>query len=97
MERQPGGKAASRVFRQNQQAWGHLVVDSVLSKRTKGTHSILTDSALLLDKDEVAQLSAELQDVVDRWADRTRAGGADRITYLYYAALLPYPTSPGAE
>jgi predicted ArsR family transcriptional regulator len=92
MERQPGGKAASRVFRQNKRAWGHVVVDAVLSDTSaKGTQSTLTDSALMLSKKEAAELSEELDDVIQRWADRTRGGGEDRITYLYYAALLPYP------
>jgi hypothetical protein len=92
MEQQPGGKAASRVFRQNKRAWGHVVVDAVLSdRRAKGTQSTLTDSALMLSKKEAAELSEELDDVIQRWADRTRGGGEDRITYLYYAALLPYP------
>ena len=97
MEKQPGGKAASRVFRENRRAWGRLVVDSVFEKRAKGTHSTLTDSALLLNNEEAAQLSVELGDVIDRWTERTRGGGSDRITYLYYAALLPYPAPPGAD
>jgi predicted ArsR family transcriptional regulator len=92
MEQQPGGRAASRVFRQNKRAWGHVVVDAVLSdRRAKGTQSTLTDSALMLSKKEAAELSEELDEVIQRWADHTRGGGEDRITYLYYAALLPYP------
>ena len=35
--------------------------------------------------------------MIDRWANRTRDGGSDRITYLYYAALVPYPAPPGAD
>lgn len=98
IERQPGGKAATRVFRQNQRAWGHLVVDTVFSDTpAKDIHSTLTDSALLLSKDEAAELSRELDELVQRWADRTRAGGGDRSTYLYYAAILPYPATPVAD
>ena len=69
----------------------------MFEKRAKGTQSTQTDSALLLNNEEAAQLSAELGDVIDRWTERTRGGGSDRITYLYYAALLPYPTPPGAD
>ena len=36
MEKQPGGKAASRVFRDNQRAWGRLVVDSVFREAGEG-------------------------------------------------------------
>ena len=36
MEKQPGGKAASRVFRQNRRTWGRLVVDSVFDEAGEG-------------------------------------------------------------
>lgn len=94
VERQPGGTAAAKVFRRTKREWGHLVVDTVLAdKQEKGTQSSLTDSALLLSKEEAKQLSADLEEVLLRWAERTRGGdeGDERMTYLYYAALLPYP------
>ena len=93
LERQPGGKAAARVFRRTRADWGHLVVETVVSdrKRTPGTHSSLTDAALLLSKDEAVALAQELDDVVQRWSERTRGVDEGRRTYLYYAALLPYP------
>lgn len=91
VEDQPGGKAAAAVFRRERQAWGHHVVDAALTRRVPGTHSSLTDSALLLSKAEALELAAELEELLQRWTDRTRGGGEDRRTYLYYAALLPYP------
>ena len=98
VERQPGGKAASRVFRLTRREWGHLVVDAALSdERRKGTHSSVSDASLLLSNAEAKQLAAELDEVVRRWSDRTRAGGDDRRTYLYYAAILPYPDVPPSE
>jgi hypothetical protein len=92
VERLPGGAAAARVFRRTKREWGYLVVDSVLAEtRTKGTYSSLSDSAILLTKEEAAQLAEEIDDVVRRWSDRTRVGDGDRITYLHYAVLTPYP------
>lgn len=91
IEQQPGGKAAATVFRRERQAWGHHVVDAALTRKTPGGYSTLTDTAVLLTKAEAQQLAAELEEVIQRWTDETRAGGEDRRTYLYYAALLPYP------
>ena len=98
VEREPGGKAAARVFRRTRRAWGHQVVDAVLAdKRTKGTYSSLTDAALLLSKSEAATFAAELEELVRTWSERTREGGEGRITYLYYAAVLPYPAVTDEE
>jgi len=92
VEEAPGGKAASAVFRRSASAWGHLVVDRVYSRdRVKGTLTSLTETALLLGRDEAEQFVAELGEVVERWTERTREAGGDRRTYLYYAAVLPYP------
>ena len=98
LEEAPGGKAASAVFRRNSAAWGHVVVDTVLSDvRTPGTHTSLTESALRLTKDEATELAAELSDLVERWAVKTRGRDDARRTYLYYAALLPHPVTHAAE
>lgn len=92
VERLPGGAAAARVFRRTKREWGYLVVDSVLAeKRSKGSYSSLSDSAILLTKEEAAQLAEEIDDVVRRWSERTRTGDGDRTTYLHYAVLTPYP------
>jgi DNA-binding transcriptional ArsR family regulator len=97
IEKQPGGQGASKVFRRTRRSWGHLVVDSVLDgHRDPGTVRILRDSALLLTKKEAAAMSKEIDELVARWTERTRDGGDERITYLYYAALLPYPATPDA-
>jgi DNA-binding transcriptional ArsR family regulator len=94
VEQQPGGKAAARVFRRTKREWGHLVVDSVLSDGPKkGNFSSVSDSAVLLSKEEAKQFADELEDVVRRWSDRGRDDEVERIAYLYYAAVLPYPTA----
>jgi predicted ArsR family transcriptional regulator len=97
VEQQPGGKAASRVFRRTRRDWGHLVVDTVLSDRPrKGELTTLTDTAVLLTRDEAKQLSEELEDVLRRWSERALTDDEERRTYLYWAAILPYPAvEPG--
>ena len=105
VEQAPEGKAATAVFRRNAASWGHVVVDKIYrSEREKGTYTSLTETPLLLSRDEAQQLATEVTDLVERWADRTRGGGgnsAERRTYLYYAAVLPYPelqsTGDGGE
>jgi DNA-binding transcriptional ArsR family regulator len=92
LEQLPDGKAAAAVFRRNAASWGHLVVDRVYSsEREEGTYTSLTDSSLLLSREEAPQFAAELTELVERWAERTRGNGGDRRTYLCYAAVLPYP------
>ena len=98
LEVAPGGKAASAVFRRNSAAWGHVVIDTVLSDyRRPDTHSSLTESALRLTKAEAQQLGQELSDLVESWAERTRGRDASRRTYLYYAALLPHPATQATD
>ena len=45
----------------------------------------------LLTRDEAKQLSEELEDVLRRWSDRPLTDDEERRTYLYWAAILPYP------
>ncbi|QIG46248.1 helix-turn-helix transcriptional regulator [Nocardioides anomalus] len=93
VEQQPGGKAASRVFRRTKRDWGHLVVDAVLSDEPrKGRWSSLTDTAVLLTRAEAQQLSEEIEEVLSRWGNRAVPDDQEeRMTYLYWAAILPYP------
>jgi len=91
LEETPGGEAASAVYRRNAASWGHVIVDAALNRREPGTHTSLSDSALRLTKDEASQLSAELNEIVERWAERNRGSDDSRRTYLYYAAILPHP------
>jgi DNA-binding transcriptional ArsR family regulator len=93
IEATPGGKAAAGVFRRSAQSWGHHVVDSALSdERPPETYRSTSEHSIKLTKDEARELSEALRDLVDEWAERTRAGGApDRRTYLLYSVLQPYP------
>ena len=101
VEQIPEGKAAAAVFRRNAASWGHVVVDKIYSTdREKDTYTSLTETPLLLSKDEAQQLAGEVTDLVERWAERTRgeaADSAERRTYLYYAAVMPYPDLPSPQ
>jgi predicted ArsR family transcriptional regulator len=102
LEQQPGGKAASAVFRQSAAAWGHMVVDAVYGERTPGAFRTVNETAVRLTREEAEELAQELDAVVDRWRDRTRGrrddegGDVERETYLWFSILQPHPDTLGA-
>lgn len=97
LRKSPGGKAAADVFMRSSAAWGHVVVDHAFAQADEERgHVSVTQHALRLDQEDARELTAELSEVLARWTERSRAGGADRRTYLYYAAVLPHPDLPGA-
>lgn len=92
IEAQPGGKAAVSVFRQNKAAWAHRLVDEVFSfRKQKDTFSAIVDQTTKLTKDEAAEFMGEVDEVLARWADKTRGRGGGRRTYVFYSMLMPYP------
>lgn len=93
IEKAPGGKAVSAVYRQQSADRAHAYVDRAHDdRREEGTARSVMDSSLRLTKEEAHQLSEELIAVVAGWADRTRGTrDPERRTYLYYAMLLPHP------
>ena len=92
IEKQPGGRAAMSVFRQNKAAWAHRLVDEVWSlKRTKNTFNAIVDQSMKLTRDEAAEFMGEVDEVLARWADKTRGRSRDRRTYVFYAMVQPYP------
>lgn len=94
---QPGGPAAAEVFKRSATSWGHYLVQRAYDgDREKGTHRSVSDVPLLLTRDEATELSNELHEVLDRWAERTRSDPTpDRRTYLYFAMLQPHPGRTG--
>ena len=90
------GEAVADVFRRDQAAWGHRVVDAVYSAsgRDSGIFRSVSEQALRLTKDEARQVAAEVSALLDEWQRRTREADGERRTYLHFAALQPYP---GAE
>jgi DNA-binding transcriptional ArsR family regulator len=92
IEGQPGGEAASAVFRRSAAAWGHVVVDRAYQvEREPGTKRWVAEQALRLTKDEADEMVGELDAVARRWAERTRGTDGERRTYLLYSILQPYP------
>jgi DNA-binding transcriptional ArsR family regulator len=95
LEKAPGGKAASAVFRKNKAAWNHFVVDAAYSEeRPKGTMRSIGEFALKLSRDEAAQLGEELNELLQGWTERTRGTDPDRRTYLLLTILQPHPDVP---
>lgn len=96
LERAPGGKAASAVFRRNKAAWNHYVVDAAYSEdRPEGTVRSIGEFALKLTRDEARQVSEDVNALLQGWADRTRGTDPDRRTYLLLSILQPHPELPG--
>ncbi|SDD82324.1 winged helix-turn-helix domain-containing protein [Nocardioides lianchengensis] len=93
IEKAPGGKAASAVYRAQSAAKAHAYVERAHDdRRDEGTARSVMDSSLRLTKDEARELSQELVDLVTAWGERTRGrDDAERRTYLYYAMLMPHP------
>ena len=98
VEKVPGGKAASAVFRRTRAAWGHAVVDAAYAgDRTPGTLRSVSEYAVKLTQEEAEQLQAELQEVAQRWSERNRGRDDARRTYLLFQVLQPFPDSGSAE
>ena len=92
VEKAPGGKAASAVFRRTKAAWAHRVVEQAYGDdRSKDTMRSVSENAIKLTKKEAQQLNDELQEVADRWVERTRGRDDARRTYLLFQVLQPYP------
>jgi len=92
ISKRPGGKAAVSVFRQNKAAWAHRLVDEGFSfKKRKDTFSAIVDQTLKLTKDEAAEFMGEVDEVLSRWADKTRGRAPERRTYVFYSMVQPYP------
>jgi DNA-binding transcriptional ArsR family regulator len=91
LEQEPGGKAAVSVFRQQSAAWAHQVVEAAYSpEHEPGTMQSVTSQAIKLTKEEARDFNDELEEVVLRWAERTRGRDESRRTYLLLSLLLPH-------
>jgi predicted ArsR family transcriptional regulator len=91
-EKSPGGKAAVTVFRRQASAWAHEVVDAAYSPdHEKDTLQSITEQSLRLTKAEATELANELDQVMVRWAKKTRGRDPARRTYLLFSILQPFP------
>jgi predicted ArsR family transcriptional regulator len=93
IEKAPGGKAASTVFRRTKAAWAHrLVEDAYGDDRTPGIQRTVIEQALLLSKDEARELSEQLSGLVDTWRERNQGGQDEgRRTYHVFQIVQPFP------
>jgi DNA-binding transcriptional ArsR family regulator len=96
LEKEPGGQAASTVYRQYAAAWARHVVDAAYSddRRDPDTYRTVTEQAVRLTTQEAQELAGELDDVITRWMDKTRGRDPDRRTYLWLSVLQPHPGDP---
>lgn len=96
LEQQPGGKAASEVFRRHAASWGHVVVDAAYTaQRDPTVLRSVSENAVRLTREEAVEVAAEIDAVLTRWVERTREQRDDgRRTYLLFSMLQPYPGDP---
>jgi predicted ArsR family transcriptional regulator len=96
IEKAPGGKAASAVFRRTKEAWTHHLVEAAYGDdRTPDEHRAVTEQAVRLTKAEARALTEELVEAVDVWRKRTQGGADDgRQTYHVLQIVQPFPDQP---
>jgi predicted ArsR family transcriptional regulator len=101
IEKTPGGKAASKVFRRTKEAWAHRLVEEAYGDdRTSGIHRAVTEQAVRLTKAEARELTEELIELVDTWRERmkdTDKAKTDdgRRTYHVFQMVQPFPDQTG--
>jgi hypothetical protein len=60
-------------------------------KKRKNSFSAIVDQPMKMTKDEAAEFMGEVDEVLARWADKTRGRTKGRQTYVFYSMILPYP------
>jgi DNA-binding transcriptional ArsR family regulator len=93
VEKAPGGKAASAVFRRTKAAWSHHLVELAYGEdRTPGISRTVTEQAVRLTKAEALDLVEELTDLIDGWRKRNQGHADDgRETYHVFQIIQPFP------
>ena len=93
LEKEPGGKAAVAVFRRSAADWSHHLVDQAINGPSdEGAIRTVIHQNAKLTRDEALELQDDLQEVVQRWIERTRGrDDAERRTYVVMQVLQPYP------
>jgi predicted ArsR family transcriptional regulator len=96
IEKTPGGRAASKVFRRTKEAWAHrLVEDAYGDDRTPGIHRAVAEQAVQLTRAEARELTDELIQLVDTWRERNLGAADDeRRTYHVLQIVQPLPDQP---
>jgi predicted ArsR family transcriptional regulator len=96
VEKLPGGKAASKVFRRTKAAWTHHLVDLAYGdERTPGIQRTVAEQSLRLTKQEAGELANEIIEVVETWRKRNQGQEDDgRTTYHVLHIVQPLPDQP---
>jgi len=98
MEEAPGGAAAVTVWRKSATSWAHQIIESAYSsEREPDTLRTIIETSVKVTKQEAEQLCEELDEVLQRWSERTLDDAADRRTYLFFSAFQPYPGDRAGE
>jgi predicted ArsR family transcriptional regulator len=94
MEKQPGGAAATAVFRSQSAAWAHALVDTAYAgSQSPAVQRTIIDQTVRLTRAEARELSQELSAVLQSWTERNRGRDPERRTYSILAILQPHPES----
>jgi len=88
---QPGGEAAMAVYQRSARAWGHLLVDLSTMPDDRGRERYVSNSSILFTQEELAEYSAEITELNQRWRKRTQGGAEGRVLYSVYELIQPYP------
>ena len=96
IEKTPGGKAASAVFRRTKEAWAHHLIEQAYGDdRTKGITRTVIEQSVRLTKAEAKQLTEEVTDLVEAWRLRNQGEDGDgRSTYHVFQMIQPFPDQP---
>lgn len=98
LQDQPGGRAASQVFLRSSADWAHVVVEQAYrGERSSAARQATVHHAIRLTQDEAGDLADELDELAQRWTERTRGRDDERRTYLLHSMLLPYPEVAGHD
>jgi predicted ArsR family transcriptional regulator len=94
----PGGAAAVKVWQRSAGAWAHEIVATAYAlEESPGTFRAITEQPIRVTRDEAQALADELDQVLERWADKQRGAVLDegRATYLFFSILQPHPQRAG--
>jgi DNA-binding transcriptional ArsR family regulator len=92
---QPGGDAAMAVYQRRARAWGHLLVDRSLERDEPDAEKWVFNASLRFTQEELVEFAHEVEELHQRWRDRTRGHDDGRRTYSVYQLFQPYPEDTG--
>jgi DNA-binding transcriptional ArsR family regulator len=92
VEKMPGGKAASAVFRRQRAAWGRQLVDTAYGDdRSPNRQISVAEQSLLLTKHEAEELSHRVVDTVREFKEALEGEDDDRRLYIVFQIVQPHP------